>query len=130
MHPDLQHLHEAAQGLLYLSETDAPLEAFALESPDAPPEAALPPLAGAAPGSPVERVELAHFFRNQVRTYEGDGPEAVHRATRFKALQQQLESTLRDVAVYRVGSVKVDAFILGRLPDGSRGGLRTTLVET
>ncbi|GAA4337313.1 nuclease A inhibitor family protein [Flaviaesturariibacter amylovorans] len=130
MHPELLRLQEAAQGLLYLSETDAPLLAFELDGTGVAPEAALPALSDAPAGTPPERVELTHFFRNQVRAEEGGGPELSHRAGRFRSLQQQLEKTLAGVAVYRLGSVQVDAFILGRLPDGTVGGLRTKLVET
>ena len=36
----------------------------------------------------------------------------------------------KGVLVYRIGEVRVDAFIIGKLPDGFYGGLRTKVVET
>jgi len=51
-------------------------------------------------------------------------------AERFLHLQTILEQNLKDVKVYRIGSVQIKAYILGKLPDGIYAGLSTQLVET
>ncbi|TCZ68619.1 nuclease A inhibitor family protein [Flaviaesturariibacter aridisoli] len=128
MNPALTALAAAADGLFFISETDAPFEAFQVE-PGEDTEAALRRLSGKEKTAPVEIQEAGYFFRNHTRAPD-PGPEADARAARFQALLRQLQQTLADLKVYRVGTIQVDAFLLGSLPDGTRGGLRTRLVET
>ncbi|RYZ19202.1 MAG: sugar-non-specific nuclease inhibitor NuiA-like protein [Chitinophagaceae bacterium] len=128
MNPALTTLAAAADGLFFISETDAPFEAFQVD-PGEDTETALRRLSGKDEAAPVEIQEADYFFRNHTRALD-PGPEAVARAARFQALLQKLQQTLAGLKVYRVGTIQVDAFLLGTLPDGTRGGLRTLLVET
>ncbi|RYY67137.1 MAG: sugar-non-specific nuclease inhibitor NuiA-like protein [Chitinophagaceae bacterium] len=128
MNPDLTSLAAAADGLFFISETDAPFGVFQVE-PGEDTETALRRLSGKDETAPVEIQEADYFFRNHTRSLD-PGPEADARATRFQALLQKLQQTLVDLKVYRIGTIQVDAFLLGTLPDGTRGGLRTRLVET
>jgi hypothetical protein len=41
-----------------------------------------------------------------------------------------LKQELAGLKVYRVGSVQVDAYIIGKTADGKLGGLKTVLIET
>ncbi|TCJ14500.1 sugar-non-specific nuclease inhibitor NuiA-like protein [Flaviaesturariibacter flavus] len=124
----LQELTDAASGLFFLSETDAPFTPFLLEAGE-PVESGLRRLSGKDETAPVEIQEADYFFRNHTQAPEGD-PEAEARAARFRNLLNLLKHQLIDLKVYRVGTVQVDAFLLGTLPDDTRGGLRTQLVET
>jgi hypothetical protein len=45
-------------------------------------------------------------------------------------LQELLKQKLKDVQVYRIGSIQIDVFIIGQMKDGGYGGLRTKVVET
>ncbi|RYZ20766.1 MAG: hypothetical protein EOO16_15565 [Chitinophagaceae bacterium] len=128
MHPLLQTLTDAAAGLYFLSETDAPFVPVQL-APGEGAEDGVRRLAGKAGADPVEIQEAGHFLRNHTRALEG-GPEAEARAARFRALIALLQQSLPGLKAYRTGSVQVDAFLLGTLPDGTLGGLRTQMVET
>jgi hypothetical protein len=130
MHPDLQRLSDAASSLLYMSETDAPLEVIEQQTPSTSAEEWVRKLSAANAGSPIETLEVDYFFRNQVRVDETSRAEERARAARFEALVALIHETLSAPRVYRTGSVQVDAFIIGTLQDGSLGGLRTWLVET
>jgi hypothetical protein len=130
MHPDLERLSGAAAGLFFISETDAPLDAIECPDKQTPPEAWVRQLAGGAPGTPVEIQEVDYFFRNQVREDEAGTSTDRERAKRFHSLMSLIHQVLPDAKVYRTGSVQVDAFVIGRLQDGTLGGLRTKLVET
>ena len=79
---------------------------------------------------PVETQTVDYFFRNMVKTYPGYSEEQQATAQRFLKLQELLRQKLKDAQVYRIGSIQIDAFIIGRLQDGSYGGLRTKLIET
>lgn len=114
MYPIINQLAIAAEGLFYISETDTPLTPVTF-----PPGKSIED----AIGAPVEIQEIAYFFRNELRDDRPDAP-------RFRALVELFQELLPDAKAYRTGSVQVTAYIVGRLPDGSFGGLKTELVET
>jgi Nuclease A inhibitor-like protein len=49
---------------------------------------------------------------------------------RFQHLVSVLKQNLSNIQVYRVGSIEIDAYILGVTPSGNWMGLSTQLVET
>lgn len=130
MQADLQKIREASEGLLFMSEADYPFELVYMEEPVAAPDQKLLALSGKEEGSPLEKVDLPYFFRNQVRVYPESSPEQQARAQRFQRLQQVLQEELTDVEVYRIGTIDIDAFIIGKGKDGRWAGLRTRLIET
>ncbi|KAA3440347.1 nuclease A inhibitor family protein [Rufibacter hautae] len=126
----LQELEQAAQGLLFISESESPLEPFTLPAGTSAQTPADFLHALGKPDQPVEEVTLAYFFRNMVRTSPEQDLAQQATAQRFMALQGWLETHLQKVRVYRVGQVQVQAYTLGKTPDGLWLGLKTTLVET
>ena len=127
LHPHLQQIEQAAAGLRFISETDSPLLPVQLQSQDVITE--LLQLSGSV-DLPVEKTTLDHFFRNAIKSFPGAPAQEVESARRFTGLKEILEKNLEGIAVYRIGKIQVQAFIIGRLPDGSYGGLHTLLVET
>ncbi|WP_048922065.1 nuclease A inhibitor family protein [Rufibacter radiotolerans] len=124
----LPELAQAAQGLLFISESEAPLEPFTLPAgTPAETEASFLEAMGHT-GQPVKQVELPYFFRNMVRPSEDPAEQAT--AARYQALQTWLQTNLQDVKVYRVGQIEIQAYIIGKAPDGTWLGLKTTLIET
>jgi hypothetical protein len=130
MEPGLQKIKDAASGLLYLSESDYPFEEVCLGGSSSSLEERLLALSGKAKSVQVEQITLEHFLRNMVKVYPGATPEQQQTAQRFQYLQQVLQEELTDINVYRIGNIQIDAFIIGKLKDGTYGGLRTKLVET
>jgi hypothetical protein len=126
MQPDLEKLAAASEGLTYMSETDAPFEVVELGKLADP----VKTLSGLYPGAEVETVTLDHFFRHAVKVEPGSSSVVRTNAERFQALAALLKKSLGDIRVYRVGTINIDALIIGRLADGSYGGLKTKLVET
>jgi len=122
-------LAEASAGMLFPSETDAPLTPFAL-----PPGADIPgALAQAAgrPGDPQSTQALDALFRPAVTPRSWHGPDEQRTLQQFQRLLETIQATLPDAAVYRVGeSGTVDIFILGKADDGALAGLRTYVVQT
>jgi hypothetical protein len=121
-------LEQAAKGLLFISESEAPLEPFTLPAGTSAETQDGFLVAMGQTGQPVEQVELPYFFRNMVRPSEDPAAQAA--AERFKALQTWLETNLQELKVYRVGQTEVQAYIIGKAQDGSWLGLKTTLIET
>lgn len=129
MHPKLQQIKKASEGLYYMSETDAPFQLVETAEEADPKRAALN-LFGNNENEPVEEVTLEHFFRNAVKIHPDAGTEQQQTAQRFIQLQTILQQNLKEVKVYRIGSIQIKAYILGKLPDGTCAGLSTQLVET
>src|SRR5688500_18732613 len=86
--PALKALQEAAEGLLFLSETDAPLESFfwpAQETPPLTPDQ-LAKLAGAPAKALIKTVKLETFFRPTTTEQEWHNEEEKDEVSRFKDL--------------------------------------------
>jgi hypothetical protein len=119
----------AAKGLYYISETDHPFTV--METPAGEPiETQLIKISGQQTGAPVEQTSLPYFFRNMVKADPNGPAEDEQIAKRFQALQLLLEQELKDITVYRIGQVNIDAFIVGKEANGKLLVLQTRLVET
>jgi Nuclease A inhibitor-like protein len=121
---DLAELKAAAKDLLYPSETDAPFDVFRW----GPAASARDLLAKhVEPGKRVETVSMANFFGELEGT---DNPE------RFDRLRRVLDSNLTDLQVFRVGAIRIDVYVIGKIRSvPSAGGddwagVHTVSVET
>lgn len=120
----LADLEAAVDGLLYPSETDAPITAFEWPGAAAPTAAALAAARGLPADAPVEETTLADEFGPLAGEDGGDD------APRWKALVALVERSLEHVAVLRLGGPEVLVVVVGRAPSGTWLGLETRAVET
>ena len=119
--PVIDELQKAAKGLLFISETESELEPFSWQGGGRLTKARVLELAGGEEGSPIEQTTLEGFFR-AVPSEDRD---------KFDELARVLNEQLSGVKVYKVGEEAEKAvYIVGKAPDGSWAGLRTTVVET
>ena len=119
--PVLKELKAAAKGLLFPSESDAPMEAFAWPGGDGPPdEAAVRANAKADKDAPVEQLTVPELTRTIPSESRGD----------FLHLFATLAHHLSGVTVFKVGEVNMDVYIVGRTTDGQYAGVKTQVVET
>lgn len=128
----LAELGRAADGLLYMSETDSALEPVRVvpEEGGEPSVPQLRRLAGLPADAPVEVFDVKRFFGNAVAEEDWKGEAEIADARRFQNLVRVLNRELSGLRVYRVGEVRIHAYVLGRSPSGSWLGLSTLLVET
>ena len=118
--PVLKELQAAAKGLLWPSETDAPIEAFVWPcSGGAPDEAALRANAGIEEGAPVERITLAQLAKTIPKESRAE----------FKPLLDAL-GKLKNTTVFKVGEIEIAVYVVGRTADGQFAGIKTEVVET
>ena len=127
----LAELTRAADGLWYMSESDYPLEAVRVGGAGEPEHGRLRELAGAGKDAPVETRRLEEFFRDGAgvrlgRAGTGEPPTPAS----FGGVLRALRENLTDIRVYRVGSVNIAVYVLGRSASGTWLGLRTRVVET
>lgn len=124
----LDEIARAAEGLLFVSEADYPLEPLRLEG--APDEARLRELAGAGADAPVATQSVEEFFRAATSEPSWKGGEELAAARRFQSVARLLRENLSDVRVYKVGEINMPAYVIGRGPGGGWLGLSTRVVET
>lgn len=121
----------ASEGLLFMSETDSPVQPFAWEESAPFSIEALREAKGYNISTPITRLDVDEFFGSATRTYDWHGPEERERVQRFEALLATLKSRLSDIAAYKVGaSGAIDVFVVGQAEDGSFAGVTTQVVET
>jgi hypothetical protein len=113
-------LKKASKGLLFPSESDAPLEPFVWDQPDAPTPEALVEDAGMEEGTPTETMTLPAFFRAIPKSEK----------PKFDALAKVLKEHLSGIQVHKIGEVNLKVYILGKTKDGKWAGLTTEVVET
>ncbi|MBD1815536.1 nuclease A inhibitor family protein [Microcoleus vaginatus DQ-U2] len=124
-------LKQASEGLLFLSETDAPFKIISWQTQGELTPAKLLQLTEHSPDAPVELGKVDDFFA--IATQEEDWHDEEERETvkRFQNLVSVLKQNLSQLQVYRVGNTNIDAYIVGVTPGGGEwAGLSTKLVET
>jgi hypothetical protein len=121
VNPVLKELKSAAKGLLFPSETDAVIEAFAWPGGSGPPDEAAV-RAGAKIGAdvPAEQCTLADLAKSIPEESRGDF------LTLFGVLGHHLSGT----TVFLFGEVEKTVFVVGRTTDGQYAGVKTKVVET
>jgi histidine triad (HIT) family protein len=119
--PALDALKKASKGLLFESETEAPLEPFAWKDGGELTSENLLRLAGADPATPVEATTLDRFFRAVPKEDKA----------KFDKLAKVLQEQLSGVKVYKLGAdPEKQVYIVGKTADGQWAGVKTTVVET
>lgn len=78
----------------------------------------------------VEEVPEAQFWKPVTRQEEWYGDDEKKRTEAFTRLQQVIEEHLSIRQVFRVGEFEIDLYLLGRITEGKRAGLKTKVVET
>jgi hypothetical protein len=119
--PTLEALKKASMGILFTSETDAPLEPFLWEASGKLTHEKLLELVGAEEGTGVEETTLAKLLQ----TVPPEDEE------KFDQLAKALREQLSGIKVYKVGDeAERDVYVVGKTKDGQWAGLKTTVVET
>jgi hypothetical protein len=126
----MTRIAKAADGLLFSSEADYPLEPFVWTDPAPFSPDLLYKLTTLPPSTSVRKEDIDHFFAPMLNPASGNTPQARKRRTRFGQLVRLLRQSFSDLAVYKLGSIEMPTFIVGRLADGTIGGFRTTVVKT
>jgi hypothetical protein len=117
----VEALRQASKGLMMPSESDAPFEAFQLESGPEPTPDRLRKLAHAPKDAAVEEDTLDNLFA----TVPSEGK------SKFQKLRQAIQGQLSGVKAYKVGDeAERQVFIVGKTTDGQWAGLKTSVVET
>jgi hypothetical protein len=124
-------LQQAADGLTYPSETDAPWATFAWPTAQGEPTAAaVLKLGRQRSKAPVAEQSVDEFFAPLVQEQAWYGEEEKADAARYRALLDAVKRLLANPKVFKVGSRKVTVYVVGQAKEGGWAGLKTIAVET
>src|SRR5262249_41575953 len=117
----LDALKQASKGLLWPSESEAPLEPFAWKGGGTLTHERLLELAGAEEGTAVEETDPGTLLRTIP-------PED---KAKFDTLAKVLQEQLSGIKVYKVGDeAEREVYLVGKTQTDQWAGLKTTVVET
>jgi len=125
-----KQLRETAEGLYYISETDAEISPFVGARTDAVTKENLLLQTGNKPDAPVEERDFAGFFTRLTKIQDWFGDEEKQTAAKFTRLKELLEKNLKDLKVFKVGRIEIDIYIVGLDGEGNLTGIKTKAVET
>jgi hypothetical protein len=116
---DLRQISKAIDGLIYPSESDVGFDLF--QWGVAAGSARDQVKAHTRAGRTMQEVSVDDFFAALKTTDE---------AARFGELRRVMESCLSEVKVFRVGTIRVEIYLIGKTRAGQWAGVHTTSVET
>jgi len=127
-----KHLETLAKDLTFMSESDYPFKGFSrpLAAGTRATDADLRKAVGLSANAPLDRSDLADWFQGM------QDPDVISEPAdraKFKALEAAMKAGLKDLEmIYEGPDDKVEAkvFIVGRAPDGSIVGLKSTRIWT
>jgi hypothetical protein len=124
-------LREAVKDLLYMSESDEPFEVVLWKGcADCSDPRDLLGRPKAETSAPIEAVSLDNFFKDLIKEEKWHGQEEKALVQRYLKLKATVAEHLSNVQVLRVGTIRVDIFIVGKTKQGDWAGIKTMAVET
>jgi len=123
-------LKKAAEGLSYMSETDAEISPFAGGKAEVVTKEEVLTQTKNAIDSPVEERGFAEFFARLTEIQDWFGEEEKETAQKFLNLKELLEKNLKDLKVFKIGKVQLDVYVVGLDAEGKLTGFKTKAVET
>ncbi len=120
----------AAEGLYYISESDAEILPFAGEQASDVTKEELLKQIKSATDSPVEERDIADFFTRLTGIQDWFGDEEKETARKFENLKTVLEQNLRNLKVFKVGKIQLDIYAVGLDSEDKLMGIKTKAVET
>ncbi|MEH1972603.1 MAG: nuclease A inhibitor family protein [Nostoc sp.] len=126
-----EKLKQSSADLLMMSESDYPFEVFLwTDQANTLTTQKLLQLTDHPQDSSVEEVALDYLFRNCASEQEWHDEQQKQNVKKFQTLVQTLKDNLNEIKVYRIGTIDIDVYIIGKTSSGDIAGLSTKVVET
>lgn len=122
-------LEAACKGLIYISEIDAPVEAFTSDTDSMNGGDILQQIVGKS-DERIEEADFSKFFEKLTAVKEWHGEREKVRAKKFLDLQKLIEENLSDRKVFRIGNIRIRIYAVGLDSSGRLVGITTNAVET
>jgi hypothetical protein len=116
--------------LYYISETDSEISPFTGRRAESVSQEALLAQTGRTENSEVEERNFEEFFKPLLEVQDWFGDEEKKTAARFSKLKELLQKELKDLKVFKVGSIELDVYVVGLDAEGVLTGIKMKAVET
>ena len=126
----VEQIKRVAEGLSYISETDAEITPFAGEETEAVTKEEVLKQTKSAVDSPVEERGFAEFFARLTEIQDWFGDEEKKTAQKFVRLKELMEKNLKDLKVFKIGKIQLDIYVVGLNAESKLTGIKTKAVET
>lgn len=124
-------LENAVENLVFMSETDAPMKPFSINGSDSSSiKESVAEFDGFEFGEAIEERGFEELFARLTRVHVGANEVSVRRAERFLRLKSLLAANLTNLTVVRIGTIRINVYIVGRDGSGKILGIKTFAVET
>jgi len=123
-------IKDAAEGLFYISETDAEILPFVGTTAEKVDQDEILKQTDAPSGSVVEERKFNDFFARFVEIQDWFGDEEKETAQKFVRLKEVLENNIRDLKVFKIGKIELDIYVVGLDAENTFLGIKTKAVET
>lgn len=123
-------LAKLVQGLVYISETDATFEVRDLGAAKDTSPAVLKDIFSLEAASPHHEVDVDDFFARLTSDQPWHDEARRKQVDGFRAFKKWIEENLSDIKVIRIGSIRIDIFIVGQTTDRHALAVHTRSVET
>jgi hypothetical protein len=123
----------AVEGLTYQSETDEPFEVLSWNPPSGRENITAASVLSLGKHKPKESVgeqSIEDFFAPLVKSETWHRDAERETVNQYQGLYRILKESLRDIRVFKVGSVQISIYIVGKAEDGHWVAIKTTAVET
>jgi len=126
----VSRLESACEGLVLISETDAPVTPFAAGPVAELTSQIILEETGKPSSEPIEERDFDEFFERLTAIREWYGDEEKARAKKFLELYTLLKEFLHDRKVFRIGRIRLDIYAVGLDKEDRLIGVSTYAVET
>ena len=128
----LSKLETASDNLLYPSDSDEPFEGFFWDTDEEAPlsEARVLALLELPTDTPIRQKKLDDFFRVVTTPQEWHNEEDLDTVEKFQELVYTIRKNLTRLQVFMVGQVEIEAYVVGKAPEGFWAGLKTKVIDT
>jgi len=123
-------LSNACKGLVFISETDADVEPYLGSMSDEISKAAFLDELGLQPETTIDETPFDLFFDRLTLARDWHGSTERRRTEMFAKLKEVLEDNLDGLRVFRIGTIRIDIYVIGLDSEGRVTGIKTSAVET
>ncbi|WP_026995773.1 nuclease A inhibitor family protein [Flectobacillus major] len=118
--------------LYYPSESDEKIAFVEVDLPTDTPFAlsSFKMFLGILPDTVASEISLDEFFAPLLKTEDWFGEEELAWVKSAEALKTLMTSQLTDIVGYKLGSIEIDVYLLGKSQAGNWQGIKTKVVET
>lgn len=117
-------------GLVYISETDAPITVFTGDVVEELNASTICASAHLPDDAQITEVDFQKFFSRLIKTEPWHGNAEHEQTKKFLELKKLLEEDLRDLRIFKAGAIRKNVYAVGLDAENRVIGVSTRAVET